>query len=530
MMRTARVCLFIGLWGCACGVPPALGADDALVPSRADVPAYRNAGGGAGVARAAVGGRIPTLLRHAQAHGIAFRAGGRRLTFGVFVFADARGARRALGRLRSGRRRVGTALGGLERVRSARRTSDVAVAFRVGSAVGTVRLRGKVAGMPARAAVYAQSLAARLHRVLALTAWQRTLDGIHRDGSITPKLALRAFAIAYGPVPGVQRPTGPAGAPPAGTLAMQMVARVWDRLSAAQQAAVDRDLGAPHDAGSPPVASAATQVLTPDARYQALTDKYNAIYRAKLPGAPPVTIKAYKASEAIPTKPGFVTFADALPLNASGQWGVGAPAYCRVRVPPAGQAASPQFLELILAHETFHCFQFVLMANWRQRTLWVMEGMADWAAVTADPVPASVGAGNLKAYLGSPTTPLFARSYDSVGFWGARRRSWRPRKPVGQASRRVVGSRRSRLLRAGRGQRLGVRRHLGVGDLALPGRRRGLESNRSIRHPAAVFPGVAPEVVEKDAPLRSASYSLREYVVVATRTNRSSRRRAQRAR
>jgi hypothetical protein len=51
-------------------------------------------------------------------------------------------------------------------------------------------------------------------------------------------------------------------------------------------------------------------------------------------------------------------FADSFPLNASHEWGSGTPAFCRIRVPMLGLQQSAQFLNLALAHEVFHCFQF----------------------------------------------------------------------------------------------------------------------------------------------------------------------------
>ena len=215
------------------------------------------------------------------------------------------------------------------------------------------------------------------------------------------------------------QPAGPGGAPPSGTAAIGLVARVWNRLSTAQQAAIDRRLGAQHDASSPLLArAAADQVLTPDAHYQALAQKYVAIYRARLPGTPPVTVKAFKASQEITDAKGVGAYADALPVNANGEWGAGPPAYCRIRVPPAGQAAGSQFQELVLAHEAFHCIHFAINPNWPSQGLWIREGMADWAALTVDPVPASVGGGNYRAYLSTASSPLFSRAYDGVGFWG----------------------------------------------------------------------------------------------------------------
>jgi hypothetical protein len=505
----------ITLVACALTAPIARASDDRLVPSRSDLPGYRAAGAGTGVARTALGGRTPSVLLRAPAQGVAFRAGSRELTIGVFSFSSSARASQALRRLASGRRRVGSGLDGFTATHQTSRSTDVTVVFHVGSALGAVRLRSRE--RPARAAqiavAYAQSLGGRLRRVLALSAWQLTLDKIGSDGSITTQLALQAFAITYGPLPGVRRPTGPGGAPPSATLAMQLVARVWERLTPAQQAAIDRYLGAPHDATSSQIAHQTAPVLTPDPRYQAIADKYNAIYRTKLTGAAPVSIRVFSASQDITASGGAKAFADALPVNASGGWGVGSPAYCRVRVPPSGQRQSAQFLELVLAHETFHCFQFVLMANWRQRAAWLIEGMADWAAVTVDPVPESVGAGNLKAYLATPTTPLFARSYDAVGYWGhadevsGSGSLWSklpgvlgaPDDPTSYA---LAGGTSSSFVDTWASA---VWRYAGAGE--------AWNQTNPYSIALATFSGLSPDLIEYDAPLASASYALAEYVV-----------------
>jgi hypothetical protein len=192
---------------------------------------------------------------------------------------------------------------------------------------------------------------------------------------------------------------------------------------------------------------------------------------------------------------------------------VGAPAYCRVRVPPAGQAAGAQFLELVLAHETFHCFQFVLMANWRERTAWVIEGMADWAAVTADPVPASVGAGNLKTYLGTPTTPLLARAYDSVGFWGHADEVSGPGSlwaklpgvlaaPSDAASFALAGGSAGAFVDT-----------WASAIWRFPGAGTAWNQLNPYAIPQSTFPGVDPVVVEDNTSLASMPYASAEYVV-----------------
>jgi len=406
--------------------PTALASDDALVLTRGDVPGWKSAGAGAAQARAALGRRVPALSR-ARTQGAAYRSGTRRLSAGAFVLASAKRAASALRAAGHGGRRVrGIGDGAVIRALVTKRATDVVIVARAGPAIGAVRVRVKSRWAAARAAAtaYAQALVGRLRRNANATAWERTLRAIHADGSITPATALRAFAIAYGPLPGVKRPAGAnLGVPQSATLAMQLVARVWSKLTPGQQAAIDQKLGAPHGPDAAAAerrgARAAAQALTPDPAFQAKADGYASFYRSKIPGVPALTIRAFKASEDITTGSGGKAWADALPVNAAGEWGSGAPAYCRVRVPPYGQAqVGKPFFELIMAHEVFHCVQFALMTNWRQRSAWIIEGMADWAATNAYLTSQSVGAGPFRLYLSTPGASLLARSYDGSGFWG----------------------------------------------------------------------------------------------------------------
>ena len=386
-----------------------------------DVPGLRAAGSGPKVARAALGARpAPPQLRRVTGRGAAFARGGRKLRIGVFVLRSRARAAKALRSIGKGFKRVrGLADGARVRTRASGRSTVAVVLLRSNATLAAVRLRaprGTSAGTAARR--YALALAARLERVRSRTAWERALDGIRADGSIAPGVALRAFAAAYRPLPGVKRTRGRREAPRSATLAMQLVGRVWPRLSAAQRSAIDRALGAPHDASSPVSARAVDQTLTPDAGYQAIVDKYRAYFLKRLPTTGVIAIKAFKASEDITISSGGKAAADALPVNAAGEWGVGTPAYCRVRVPPVGQSQSPAALDHILAHEVFHCFQFNLMKDWRMRTAWLVEGTADWAAAVASQASEAIGGGAYREYVTSPATPLFARSYSATGFWG----------------------------------------------------------------------------------------------------------------
>ncbi len=392
------------------------GVDDGLLPPTGDLPGYHSARGGSNVARSALGDPVPRPLRRIRPQGAAFAAGSRALSLGVFIFSSPARAAAGLGALSHGRRRVALARGlsGLLRVRSTRRTTDLSVVFRVDEAVGAVRLeaKGRLAGASPAVVAYAKEVAARIQRVLSLTVWQRTVDGIGPDGSISPKLALQAFTISYGPLPGVRAPAGPGAGPPDGTVAMEMVAGVWNRLTTAQHDAIDRYLDAPHDASSPRLAhDAAEPALTPSPVYQAMADRYNAIYRAKLPNAPPVEVRVFTVKE--PLGKDGRDLMNSLPVNARGEYGNGPPAYCRVRVAPIGQSFPDP--DRLIAHEVFHCYTFVLTSKWPTLSLWIKEGMAEWAAGF---VTGRDSVGWLFKYMSTPTSPLFSRTYDGVGFWG----------------------------------------------------------------------------------------------------------------
>lgn len=409
----------VALLACA---PAAPGAGQ-LLPRRREVPGFRSAGSGASLARSLLGRRAPALLRRAPAQGVAFRApGGRRLSLAAFPLAGRRRARRLLSAFahREGHRvRRGTVAW---RTR-ARRFAAMTALTVAGRAIVAVRLRvrrGDRSGTGIASRAYLRQLSARVERVLGMSAWQRTLSRIGPDGSVTPRLALRAFAIAYGSLPGVSAPTRRRGNVPDGTLAIQLVAREWNHFTHAQQAAIDRSIGAPHDARAPPPAARTSKApLTPQPAYDALAAKYAAIYRSLIPGAPTPLIRVFTSPEVVKTKKGEIADMEALSIGPHGEWN-GPPIYCQVRVLPAGQAEHQPFFGVVLAHEVFHCFEYVLTAEWARLPDWIMEGLAEWASNTVDPIPLHLNL-NLDAYreyLETPAEPLFGRSYDALGFWG----------------------------------------------------------------------------------------------------------------
>jgi hypothetical protein len=412
------VCLLLAL--CA---PAAIAAgDDGLVPARGDLPGYRAAGTGAAIARGAFAARLPASVRHDPAVGAGFRDGGQTLAFGVLSAASPRRASAALRTLRHGRRAVslGHGVRGLVRDRSGTHRTDVAIAFAAGDQLAAVRLRthSHLAGARGLAVLQAESLLTRLRRVTALTPLDQTLEGIRADGSFSAAVALRAFVMAYGPLPGVPGIKGPTGAGRHATMAAAMVQRVWSQLSSAQQAAIDADLGfSTTAAAGAPATHPMAGTLTEDPAYEALTNGDDATYHGLIGGVPPITIKVYRTTEKIVHPVYGDALADAAPVDKNGDQTSGPMAYCRIRVTPLGQAENSLQLKVTLAHEAFHCVEFALNPGYAADGDWRIEGLADWASQATVP-GAEADAGTLLQYYTTPRRPLFARAYDATGFWG----------------------------------------------------------------------------------------------------------------
>ena len=399
----------------AAAAPPAAAAGD-LVLSAGDVAALEPAGKGAGVARKALPGSLPRALRGARTQGSAFTGAGRRLRTGAFVAGSEARARRALRGLAKGMSRLKGL--GYARTRSSGSSVTATVVLRAGRAIGVVRYsapkRLTRAGTAAAAKAYATVLAARMDSALSRTAWDRAMDGIREDGSVRPGTAIKAFAIAYGSIPGAKRPARRAGAPADGTLAAQLVARSWDDLTSAQRSAIERKLGTPHTGAAKAVAHA-SQDDTPDPALQAAADQYAAFYSARM-GIPAPVIDVYTTAEEIVGDDGTMAAGEALPEDDAGGWS-GPPVSCRIRISPTGQQASANALADTVAHEVFHCFQFT-RADWTVLSPWILEGMAAWAAsVAAGTEPENVMYA-YAPYLEAPDQHLFTRDYDGIGFWG----------------------------------------------------------------------------------------------------------------
>src|SRR4051794_2728726 len=259
--------------------------------------------------------------------------------------------------------------------------------------------------------------------------WETELGNVSPDGSRSLDSALRLFAMAYGPVPGVD-------SVPAtddrleGTLAMRAILRHYDELTADQKTTVDswladepgapsvviRPAGAGRDpnviaavgAGVPVRDLVAADELTP--LQQAIVDAtrdYRADIAAKL-GDIPGDIKL-----SFPTKQRPGALAD-----ANGIWVNDEYTGCQIRWFPAGTGDATLNILLTAGHELFHCFQAANIGHQQKYIAapdWYQEGGAEWASY--DIVGPPQDGGFWDDYVDNPETPLFQRTYDGVGFW-----------------------------------------------------------------------------------------------------------------
>ncbi len=377
----------------------------------------------ASAARGDLGARLPrsvvTLVRRAETFSSGLGRVGLHVHSDAFVFSSS-GRAGAVLRAWRARHRGGVvtiASGGAVSAARTRGGATATVVWRRGARLGVlvVSLASRGATVSAvRSLAVADALLADgwLGSPLPSTQWDRVLAQVRPDGSVSEATALQAFVAVYGPLPGVRTPPGRRTVVPSGTLAANWVLRYASRLTAAQRAVVQRRLGVALATTTAHAADFDDPGFHQDTQLTNTANAFAGTFAAKLGHTLSTTIVAGNTSTVIKGE-----YADTQALNILGQPGPGKQRICRIRVVPAGQAASATFRTLFMAHEVFHCFQFDI-AGYSLPPGWITEGTADWAALTVDPVSFAIGGGNLKTYIATPRTPLFTRSTDAVGFWG----------------------------------------------------------------------------------------------------------------
>jgi len=247
-------------------------------------------------------------------------------------------------------------------------------------------------------------------------AWEGVLAMIGADGSVSKETALQAFSLAFGPLPGVDLPTGEVGFTRSGSMPLRWLVGYWDELSAAQQQAAIALL--PDLAGLAPTGHGI--VLASQARPDHFYTQLAQAMVAEIGGhlKPPFSFGlTVEARVGLPVS--STSWAETSVLTKSGGF-VGNPEKCSIVVGPKGDALSDVDVRLMMAHEAWHCYEgAVLGLNtfWYQPPApWIMEGEAEWVGDSLEPI-APIASEAWPGYLPRPDRALFTQAYSAVGFY-----------------------------------------------------------------------------------------------------------------
>jgi hypothetical protein len=282
-----------------------------------------------------------------------------------------------------------------------------------------------------------------------LSPLEQVLREIRPDGTWSKDTALRAFAAAYGDLPGVKAPPGVSDGPKLGftTIARRMLLRYWSAITPAQRDAASAiygmqlgeltrryvrndvvyaapsgldDLDDPDDPGrvgrrkskDDDIASA-SQI----APYQKLLDETVAEISRRVQRTLPCRL-AIRLRE---VQIGRTTVAETIvKRNAAGDI-----TDCTAHIYKLGRTLPIDSVEFrsALAHETWHAFQNVKLgssARFNALPTWIAEGQAMWVGESlVGGTALEITVRHWKEYLLDRVDQhsLFARGYDAIGFY-----------------------------------------------------------------------------------------------------------------
>jgi hypothetical protein len=258
------------------------------------------------------------------------------------------------------------------------------------------------------------------------SAWEAVTRKIDANGMVSKQVAVSAFSLAFGRLPGVALPPGARVQIPSGTGAMRWVWGHWGELTPAQHTAVLSHMRRPAvhamrfasaavgDRGRGDEVLAALTL----AQYQAMVHAARADISLQLHrdiGYDPAVI--INEVETFPGQYGPISgdaLAYAWSFDASGR-----PAQCIVWINPTLQAAGVRAEQEAIPHEVFHCFQMALFGSaqaFGTKPPWIVEGQAEWVGCVIAQ-HCDIGTGWWDLYFTSGLTPLPARSYDALGYY-----------------------------------------------------------------------------------------------------------------
>jgi hypothetical protein len=282
------------------------------------------------------------------------------------------------------------------------------------------------------------------------TAWQKIMDLTGPNGEVSTQMALQAFALTIGPLPGVNVPLGPPGPVVSGTPAVEWVLGHWTDLTTEQRRQVEAHLGLGLPltgglGGAPgravPMAPPPPTDLPPLTCDRELTvpahpaaEEGQAMVGALVPLIESLLHVDFNARLVVCLASGnppaetnwagrtFTVQMFTVPwLHDDGSYD------CRITLFRAGQELPDSQLagqqrantprRRLLLHELMHCFIYRMVAKLDFRTPpfppWVKEGIPEWVA---DQI-SGIGSTFWPDYLRYPESALVRRSYDAVGFF-----------------------------------------------------------------------------------------------------------------
>jgi hypothetical protein len=254
-------------------------------------------------------------------------------------------------------------------------------------------------------------------------AFEAVLDRVHDDGTIDKDTALQAFALAFGPLPGVRPLSGAPEDILSGSGPLRWVLGHFSELTPAQQRAVRAAIGKPGGRALSRADGPVLMASTEQSHFEDLVKQARNYYASRLPNL------------SVPDPAYFVTlnntnlegtaYAYTYAVDANGAT-AGALDQCQIYFNPRARAASEAVKREAAFHEVFHCYQARMVpnlndfarlsANGTGPGAWLVEGGALWAG------DEGAGAGPLAAswwrdYFANPVNPLFKRTYDATGFF-----------------------------------------------------------------------------------------------------------------
>jgi hypothetical protein len=252
------------------------------------------------------------------------------------------------------------------------------------------------------------------------SAWDHVLSEIGPNGQVSKSMALRAFSVAIGPLPGVSLPAGEAGDIRSGSAAVRWLHAHWSEITPAQRAAAVRlvpELGiGPGGTASPASftqGDAVAKPIHPSSYYLEIAKSKAVLITAALGGEPRLKLDLEVAEGAMQKD---TSAAETSVVGADGGRS-DTTSRCVIRVGPHGADQDEDIVNNILAHEVWHCFQGQVLGVDAYATYpsWIIEGGAQWVGDTIAPTLSPDRW--WEEYLLDPGGRLFSREYDAIGFF-----------------------------------------------------------------------------------------------------------------